>query len=182
VINHSSCLVVNSSKRSGDYVYQTVQNISLHANSLKHIVCLKKLIPVQLVKKSPSLVNYRYHKNQPTDPVLSQMNSVTPSKPVSLKSVLILSSHLRLCLTSSLFLSCSPTEISYEFVPCARYFSYEATIYESGLLDMRILPVSYPHPFPTSFPALGCSSELETTTVQIFVRETSLGIRFGFLF
>jgi hypothetical protein len=60
-------------------------------------------------------------------------------------------------------------------VPCARYFSYAVTIYERGLLDMRILPFSYPHPFPTSLPALGCSSELETTTVQKFVRETFPG-------
>jgi hypothetical protein len=29
-------------------------------------------------------------------------------------------------------------------VPSARYFSYEATIYGRGLLDMRILPFSYP--------------------------------------
>jgi hypothetical protein len=57
------------------------------------------------------------------------------------------------------------------YVPCARYFLYKATIYERCLLDMRILPFSYPQPFP----ALGCSSELETTTVQNFVRETYPG-------
>jgi hypothetical protein len=36
-------------------------------------------------------------------------------------------------------------------------------------------PFSYPLPFPTFFPALGCSSELKTTTVQNFVRETFPG-------
>jgi hypothetical protein len=34
-------------------------------------------------------------------------------------------------------------------------FSYEATIYECGLLDMRILPFSYPPtPFPSPSPPL----------------------------
>jgi hypothetical protein len=33
---------------------------------------------------------------------------------------------------------------------------YEVTIYERGSRDMRTRPFSYPQPFPTSFPALGC--------------------------
>jgi hypothetical protein len=62
-----------------------------------------------------------------------------------------------------------------EVVPCARYFSFEANIYLRGFLDMRVLPFSYPHPFlPPSLPWV-CSSELKTTTVRDFVRETSLG-------
>jgi hypothetical protein len=61
---------------------------------------------------------------------------------------------------------------SVTFVPCARYFSFEANIYVRGFLDMRFI---LPPPFPTSFPALGCSSELKTNTVGDFVRETSLG-------
>jgi hypothetical protein len=49
------------------------------------------------------------------------------------------------------------TMVTINNVPCARYFSYEVTICERGSRDMRIRPFSYPHPFPTSFPALGCS-------------------------
>jgi ABC-type uncharacterized transport system permease subunit len=41
-------------------------------------------------------------------------------------------------------------------------------------------PFLLPPPFPTSFPALGCSSELKTTSVQDFVQETSLEILFSF--
>jgi hypothetical protein len=60
-------------------------------------------------------------------------------------------------------------------VPCARYFSYEANIYVRGFLDMRVLLFSYPHPFlPPSLPWFALS-ELKTTTVWDFVRETSLG-------
>jgi hypothetical protein len=41
----------------------------------------------------------------------------------------------------------------YDTVPCACYFSFEAYIYVRGILDMRVLPVSYPHPFlPPSLP------------------------------
>jgi hypothetical protein len=60
-------------------------------------------------------------------------------------------------------------------VPCAPYFSYEANIYVRGFLDMRVLPFSYPHPFlPPSLPWVALS-ELKTSIVPDFVRETSLG-------
>jgi hypothetical protein len=39
----------------------------------------------------------------------------TPSHPISLRSILLLSSHLRLGLPSGLFLSCFPTKILYAF-------------------------------------------------------------------
>jgi hypothetical protein len=41
-------------------------------------------------------------------------------------------------------------------------------------------PFLLPPPLPNSFPALGSSSELKTTSVQDFVRESSLEILFGF--
>jgi hypothetical protein len=44
-----------------------------------------------------------HHKSQPLDPILSQPNSVGPTIPMSLMSILRLSSHLRLGLPSDFF-------------------------------------------------------------------------------
>jgi hypothetical protein len=71
--------------------------------------------------------------------------------------------------------------LTLTIVPCARYFSSEVTLYVRGLLAMRILPFSYPTP-STTFPALGPSSELKTTTVLISSGKHSLEIWFSFLF
>jgi hypothetical protein len=58
-------------------------------------------------QKSPSFlsnpkIHYRVHKSQPPDPILNQPNSVATSILVSLRSSLMLSSHLRLGLPSGL--------------------------------------------------------------------------------
>jgi hypothetical protein len=58
-------------------------------------------------------VHYRIHKCPPPVPILSQPNPVHTHHPTSRRSVLILSSHLRLGLSSGLFPSGCPTKTLY---------------------------------------------------------------------
>jgi hypothetical protein len=54
---------------------------------------------------------------------------------------------------------------------------------ERGLLDMRILPLSCPHPLPVSFPTLSLFPwQLKTTAVQASFKETSAGNSILFFF
>ena len=55
-------------------------------------------------------VHYRIHKFPPPAPILSQINPVHAPHPTSWRSILILSSHLRLGLPSGFFLSGFPTK------------------------------------------------------------------------
>ena len=58
-------------------------------------------------------VHYRSHKFPPPLPILSQLDPVHTLYPISWRSILILSSHLRLGLPSGLFPSGFPTKILY---------------------------------------------------------------------
>jgi hypothetical protein len=58
-------------------------------------------------------VHYQVYKCPPTDPILSQIDPAHPPHLTSWKSILILSSHLRLGLPSGLFPSGFPTKTLY---------------------------------------------------------------------
>jgi hypothetical protein len=62
-------------------------------------------------------VHYRVHKSPPLVPNPSQIDKVPtiPSHPIYLRSILILSTHLRLGLPSGLFPSGFPSNILYAF-------------------------------------------------------------------
>jgi hypothetical protein len=76
-------------------------------------------------------IQYGVHKSLPLVSVLSQVNTLLSSHPVSLRSTLILSSSVRLGLLSGLFPSDFPTKILYEFFSqCVLYvlpISYSST-------------------------------------------------------
>ena len=79
---------------------------------------IEKLTGLQLVKKFPTFygtqkVPYCIQKCPPTAPILSQINSLHTSNLTSYRSILILSSHLRLGLPSGLFPSGFPTKTVY---------------------------------------------------------------------
>jgi hypothetical protein len=63
-------------------------------------------------------VHYRVHNIPPLIPILSQIDPIhtIPSHPIYLRSILILSTHLRLGLPRGLFHSGIPTNILYEFL------------------------------------------------------------------
>jgi hypothetical protein len=58
-----------------------------------------------------SMVHYRVHNSPPLVPILSHIIESTRSHPISLRSILILYSYLRLNRVSDLFLSDIPTKI-----------------------------------------------------------------------
>ena len=82
-------------------------------------VLLEQLTGLQLVKKFPCIsrnpkVHYRTHKRPPPFYILGQQNPVhIPTSHLLERSVLILSTHLRLGLPSGLFPSGFPTKILY---------------------------------------------------------------------
>jgi len=83
-------------------------------------VLLEKLIFTLLVKKFPAFYGSRgllpYSQNPPLVPSLIQMHLVHNFHPLSLTYIVILFSHLRLGLPSSLFSSGFQTKILYAFL------------------------------------------------------------------
>jgi len=75
-------------------------------------ILLEKSTGSQLVKKFPTIFHYHLHDSTPLDTTLSLLNVrvVHNLHTTSLKSILILSYHVRLGLTCGLFLSGFPTK------------------------------------------------------------------------
>ena len=71
--------------------------------------------------------HHRIHKSPPLAPILSQIDPVHVSQTISRKSILILSSHLRLGLSSGLLSSVCRTKAQY--VPLLPYLLYALPIF-----------------------------------------------------
>ena len=104
-------------------------------------VLLEKRTGLQLVKKFPCVsrnpkVHYSIHNRPPPVSILGQPNPV--HKPTSHRSILILSTHVRLGLPSGLFLSGFPTKTLYTPSPHP-YAPHAQPISFFSILDMQSL-------------------------------------------
>jgi hypothetical protein len=68
-------------------------------------------------------VHYCVHNGLPLVPILSQMNTVPAHLPISLRSILVLSSHLHIGLLNGLFISGSPTKPQHVLLSHVCYMS-----------------------------------------------------------
>jgi hypothetical protein len=85
-------------------------------------------------------VHYRVHKNSSPVPIRRQINLAHTTHPISLRSILILSTHLHLDLRSGLILSNFPTNIIYLFLPT---FIYSSCFTHLTLLDLTVVIMSF---------------------------------------
>jgi hypothetical protein len=83
-------------------------------------------------------VHYRVHKSPPLDPIPSQLNPVRPSIPVSLRSSLMLSSHLRLGLSSGILPSGIPTKTLQTPLPSPMHATSPAHLILLDLINLTI--------------------------------------------
>jgi hypothetical protein len=93
-------LIVPTSAHHEDTTPSTAANTSSSTQEIPRVLC------------NPE-AHYRIHNSTPPVPILSQIDPVHASVRTSGRSILILSSHLRLGLPSGLLPSVFPTEILY---------------------------------------------------------------------
>jgi hypothetical protein len=103
----------------------------LHSNTR----CLR---PISVSRQNPK-VHHRIHNSPPAIPILSQVNPLHTPQPISIRSILIPSSHLRLDLPSDLYPSAFPTKILYTFLPSPTCATCTAHLI---LLDLIYLIIS----------------------------------------
>ena len=92
-------------------------------------------------------VHYRIHKCPQPVPILTQLDPVHASHPSSWRSIIILSSHLRLCLPKSLFPSGFPTKTLYKPLLSIRATCPALLI----LLDLITRTISFVNLLPTLY-------------------------------
>ena len=116
--------------------HSMVQSPSWEANwfatsqEISHILCNSK-------------VHYRIHKCPPPVPILSQLDPVHAPHHTCWRSILILSSHLRLGHPSGLFPSGFPTQTLYKHLPSPTHATCPAHIILLGLITRTILGEQY---------------------------------------